>query len=174
MPNIHLIEGPIGAGKSTFSTSLAIQQSGVHIALDEWFAVLFSEDRSDTDFLPWYIERKSRCLELIWKHTRQIMASGTDAILELGLIQQQSRQEFYGRMQSAGFDFSVYVLDASRDIRRERVQRRNLEKGPTFSMVVPDNVFEMASDLWEAPDEIESMERAIQFISTVPSADCDG
>ena len=166
MPTIHLIEGPVGAGKSTFSTSLALRKGGVHIALDEWFATLFSKDRPDTDFFPWYIERKSRCLELIWQLTCKILTSGMDVVLELGLIQRESRQEFYNRILAEGFDFSVYVLNAPRDIRRERVQHRNVVKGPTFSMVVPDHVFDIASDMWEAPDECESTERAIQFIST--------
>ena len=46
MPTVHLIEGPVGAGKSTYASALARRTNGVHIALDEWFAALFSPDRS--------------------------------------------------------------------------------------------------------------------------------
>lgn len=35
---IYLVEGPVGAGKSTFAQSLATQLQGTHIALDEWFS----------------------------------------------------------------------------------------------------------------------------------------
>ncbi len=51
MPTVHLIEGPVGAGKSTFSADLAARTRGVHIALDAWFAKLFSPDRPVADFV---------------------------------------------------------------------------------------------------------------------------
>ncbi len=52
MPRVHLVEGPVGAGKSTFAASLAARTGGVHIALDAWFARLFSPDRPAGDFIP--------------------------------------------------------------------------------------------------------------------------
>jgi predicted kinase len=163
---IHLIEGPVGAGKSTFSASLATRVSGVHIALDEWFSTLFSPDRPSADVLPWYIERKSRLLDHIWAHTSVLLASGAIPILELGLIQRHSRQDFYERARAAGVELNVYCLQASRRLRHERVMRRNIERGPTFSMVVPEPIFEMASNLWEEPDDDEVSENRIVRIST--------
>lgn len=167
MPKVHLIEGPVGAGKSTFAKSLAHRTNGIHIALDEWFVKLFSPDRPSTDFIIWYVERKERLLELIWSHSRDILASGTDAILELGLVQQQGRIAFCQRAIDEGAELKVYVLDAPRQVRLERVRRRNIEKGSTFSMVVPEQVFEMASNLWEAPDEVECSDFAIEFVTTM-------
>ena len=58
----------------------------------------------------------------------------------------------------------VYVLDAPRDVRRERVLRRNAEQGETFSMVVPPHIFELASDLWQPPGEAECAERSVVFV----------
>jgi predicted kinase len=165
MPTLHLIEGPVGAGKSTFAKSLALQTSGVHIALDEWFAKLFSPERPTDDLIPWYVEQKERLLELIWSHAQSILLSGNDAILELGLIERVSRVAFCQKVLDEGIELRVHVLDAPRDVRRERVQRRNIEKGSTFSMVVPDHIFEMASNMWEAPDDGECSDFAIEFIS---------
>ena len=167
MPKLHLIEGPVGAGKSTFAKSLALRTNGVHIALDEWFVELFSPDRPAADFIVWYVERKERLLELIWNHSRGILASESDAILELGLIQQQSRIAFCQKVIGEGVDLKVYVLDAPRQVRLERVKRRNTEKGSTFSMVVAEQVFEIASNMWEAPNEIECKNFAVEFVSTM-------
>jgi predicted kinase len=166
MPKVHLIEGPVGAGKSTFSTSLALRIAGIHIPLDEWFERLFSPDRPEGNFLPWYVERKERLLELIWAHSRHILVSGNDVILELGLIQRQQRIEFCQKVQAEGFELTVYELDAPRDLRRDRVKRRNVEKGSTFSMVVPEHIFELASNMWEAPDDVERGEYDIEYVST--------
>jgi hypothetical protein len=33
-------------------------------------------------------------------------------------------------------------------------------------MAVPDHVFEVASDMWEAPDDIEQSEIAVEYVST--------
>lgn len=166
MPQIYLIEGPVGAGKSTFAASLATRLGGAHIALDEWFTKLFSPDRPNTDLMPWYIERKARLLDHIWNHAQDLLACGIAPILELGLVQRQSREDFYQRAREAGVDLTVYLLLASRELRRDRVMRRNVEKGPTFSMVVPAPFFEMASDAWEEPDEVEIDENRIEVVST--------
>jgi predicted kinase len=165
MPRVHVIEGPVGAGKSTFAASVAPATSGVHIALDDWFVRLFSPDRPGGNVVAWYLERKDRLLDLIWDHSRRILGSGRDVILELGLIQRQQRLEFCRRIQANGFDLVLYILDEPRDIRRQRVQLRNAEKGSTFSMVIPDHVFEVASDMWEPPDDIEESEFAIEYVS---------
>ncbi len=166
MPKIHLIEGPVGAGKSTFAAALALRIGGVHIALDEWFAKLFSPDRPATDVMPWYIEHKARLVDHIWNHAQALLACGVPPVLELGLVQRHSREDFYQRIREAGVELAPYLLLASRDVRRERVMRRNVEQGATFSMVVPAPFFEMASDVWEAPDDLEIAEQGFEVIST--------
>ena len=167
MPTVHLIEGPVGAGKSTFSFFLASRTEGIHIALDEWFANLFSPDRPPGDFVPWYIERKERLIDLIWCHSLRLLASGKDVILELGLIQRGPRVEFCRKIQGCGYAPIIHVLDVPANVRRERVRRRNTERGATFSMVVPDHVFDMASSLWEVPDEIECEEFEVKFVDSL-------
>lgn len=155
MSQIHFIEGPVGAGKSTYARAMAADKALVHVALDEWFARLFSPDRPQEDMVRWYVQRKDRLLELILDHARAILATRNDVILELGLIQRGPRQAVFRQMQQEQTDFTVHLLDAPLEVRRERVKRRNVEQGATFSMVVPDNMFEMASAMWEPPDEVE-------------------
>ena len=166
MPLIHLVEGPVGAGKSTYAAALATRVGGVHIALDEWFATLFSPDRPDTDAMAWYVVRKERLAMHIWTHAQALVASGAVPILELGLIQQASRRSFYDQVRAAGIELEVVVLEASREVRWERVARRNIDKGPTFAMVVPDAIFDLASDMWQSPDAVEIEEQHIEVIST--------
>ena len=66
MSTLHLIEGPVGAGKSTYAAQLGIATGAAHLNLDEWMVTLFRPDRPESDFLAWYGERKERCIEQIW------------------------------------------------------------------------------------------------------------
>ncbi|OZG72453.1 bleomycin resistance protein [Hahella sp. CCB-MM4] len=167
MAIIHLVEGPVGAGKSTYASQLGQEYRAPVLNLDDWMVTLFSPDRPMENAIEWYIERKERCIEQIWKVTSEIISSGNDVILELGLIQQASRQKFFDKVEFARYMMRIYVLDAPREIRRMRVQRRNREQGTTYSMAVPDHVFEMASNLWEPVEQLECNGYEVKYISTV-------
>ena len=155
MATVYLIEGPVGAGKSTFSKDLSQKINAPHMNLDSWMAELFRPDRPATGAIDWYIERKQRCIEQIWDVALRTLNTNCDVILELGLIQRDSRRAMYERIEESGHKILLYVLDASKEERRERVRSRNINKGETFSMEVPDAIFEIASDMWEEPDDSE-------------------
>ncbi|WP_434042627.1 MULTISPECIES: AAA family ATPase [Sorangium] len=164
-PRIHLIVGPVGAGKSTFALRLSREQRAARMNLDEWMATLFSPDRPSTGTMEWYIERTGRCIEQIWRLTERLLEVGSDVVLEIGLIRRDERARLYERVDAGGHDLTIYVLDAPRDVRRERVQRRNDQKGDTFSMVVPPPIFELASDMWQPLDDVEREGRDVRIMS---------
>jgi predicted kinase len=167
-PRVHLVIGPVGAGKSTFVRQLVQQHRAVPLNLDDWMATLFSPDRPDSrgtaDVMAWYVPRTLRCLAQIWKTAEAVLNAGGHVVLEVGLIQQHQRDAFYARMGPWADAMAVYVLDAPREVRRERVLRRNAEQGETFSMVVPPHIFELASDLWQPPSDAECAERSVVFV----------
>jgi predicted kinase len=165
MAKIHLVEGPVGAGKSTFVAELRKRYAAPGFILDSWFVRLYSPDRPAANLMEWYIDRKERCLEQIWVTAKEVLDAGHDVVLELGLVERASRERFYARALDASCELTIYLLDAPRDIRRERVRRRNLEKGSTYAMDVPDAFFEMASDHWEPMDEIEREMYDVQVIA---------
>jgi hypothetical protein len=55
-----------------------------------------------------------------------------------------------------------------REVRRERVMKRNRERGETFAQEVPLAFVELASDMWQAPDDHELRQRGI--IAHAPDA----
>jgi uncharacterized glyoxalase superfamily protein PhnB/predicted kinase len=165
-PRVHLVIGPVGAGKSTFALGLAREHAAVRLTLDQWMVQLFSPDRPDAGVMEWYVERAARCLEQIWSVAQGITDLGNDVVLEIGLLLRRERERFYQRVKDTGLELTIHVLDAARDVRRERVNERNRAQGATFSMVVPPAIFELASDLWEPPDERECQEREVVFLRT--------
>jgi predicted kinase len=154
-PRVHLLLGPVGAGKSTLALRLAREHAAVYLNLDEWMAVLFRPDRPAADVVPWYVERAQRCVDQIWTLTERLIDARTSVVLELGLIRRHERERFFQRVDARGYPLTVYVVDAPRALRRRRVQERNTQRGDTFSMVVPPEVFELASDLWEPLEAYE-------------------
>jgi len=162
---IYLVEGPVGAGKSTYAAQLGVQHSAPRFNLDEWVVTLFSADRPETDFMSWYAERKNRCIEQIWNLSTDLIVSEQSAVLELGLVQRQDREEFYKRVDDMGFPLLVYVLDAPKQVRKKRVSERNTRRGETFKMHVSDEIFELADSLWQAPDNVECSERDIRYVN---------
>lgn len=165
MAHIDLIIGPVGAGKSIYASKLAVSKNAMRFSLDAWFARLFSPDRASQDLMSWYPERASRCIDQIWEVSKELLEMGIDVVLEIGLIQAGQREAFYEKVRACECDLTVHVVDANREVRRERVLRRNQEKGATFSMVVPPEIFELASNLWEPPGEIECRDFSFNFVN---------
>ena len=164
MATVHLIEGPVGAGKSTRAGQMARELGAPWLDLDDWMVTLFSPDRPAEGFMQWYAERKARCIEQIWQVTQRLLAAETGAVLELGLVQRADRSAFYDRVDQAGCDLVVTVLDVPKDVRLERVRQRNAQQGGTFKMAVSDEIFEIADAAWEVPDEIECEMRQIRTL----------
>jgi predicted kinase len=163
---IHLVVGPVGAGKSTHARALCREHHAIRLTLDEWMTNLFRPDRPETGVIEWYVERAQRCVDQIWRITEQLLDHGTDVVLEIGLIQRSEREQLYARIDAAQRELVIHVIDAPRELRRERVLRRNEERGETFAMEVPLPFFELASDRWQPLDERERAGRTVRFITT--------
>ena len=169
MGSVHIVEGPVGAGKTTFARQLGRTYKTPPLILDDWMVRLFSADRPEQDIWPWYAVRKQRCIDQIWTLAVGLLDSENHAIVELGLLRSQDRRDFYSRIKQAGFDFRIYVLDAPAEERWQRVQKRNSEKGETFAMEVSQDIFALASQMWESPDTDERTEFSVEFVSNIRS-----
>lgn len=97
-----------------------------------------------------------------------LVKHGQDAIVELGLIKAEDRLSLYSAMETENQAYTVHVLDATRDERQRRVRKRNKEEGETFAMLVSDEVFTLASDLWEpvGPEEMRGREANFIHVNT--------
>ena len=152
---LHLLVGPVGAGKTTYAQQRTALSPAIHLDVDTCMVRLFGDDpRPAEDVMAWYLERRERCRGLLWEVAVSALCCGTDVLLELGLVQRSERETYYERARVENLMLVVCVLDAPRAVRRERVANRN-RSASDFTQVVPPEFFERASDAWEPPEESE-------------------
>ena len=158
MENIHtahLIYGPVGSGKSTYARKLAFDTNAIRFAMDEWMHALFADDRPQSMDLGWALSRVARCEALIWSTCEEILASGRDVVLELGATREADRNRIKALVEAAGHRISFHFIDADRDVRWQRVLKRNADKGQTYSFEVTPAMFDAMERYFEPPTEKE-------------------
>lgn len=152
---VHLLIGPVGAGKTTYAQQRIARSPAIHLDVDTCMVRLYGADPRPADgVMAWYLERRERCRGLLWDVALGALRCGTDVFLEFGLLQRIEREAFYERVRAQDLALNVYVLDAPRSVRRERVANRNRSPGE-HTQIVPSEFFDRASDVWEPPLESE-------------------
>ncbi len=152
MSRIILVCGPTGVGKTTYSISLAREIQGIRFSIDPWMQNLYAKDMKSLDY-NWMIERVYRCYDQIWDVAQQILSIGGNVVLDLGFTEKAQRNIFADRAKTHGWSTEVHYLDAPKDLRRERVDKRNNEKDPdVYAFDVTNAMFEFMEPRFEPPD----------------------
>jgi len=151
MAQIHLVCGPVGAGKTTFALQLCRDEGAIHFSIDHWMTCLFTPDLTGEIEYRWAMERIERVENVIWGQVVQLITRDMGVVLDLGLLKQDHRQKFYALAQKGGFDFCLHLVEAQKDVRWQRVLDRNAAKGDTYRMDVDRGMFDFCEDLFERP-----------------------
>lgn len=155
MARLVLVCGHTGVGKTTYSLSLAKEIGAIKFSIDPWMQTLFSKDMTTLDFT-WMMERVNRCFEQIWQVSEQILAINGSVILDLGFTTKEQRDVFSNRARELGFNAEIHYLDAPKEARKQRVDKRNIEKDPSvYAFEVTDMMFDFMEPKFEVPDHEE-------------------
>jgi predicted kinase len=155
---VHLLFGPVGAGKTTFGRAFAAERRALFFCLDEWMAALFMMDAPTPLTLDWALPRTQRCEQQIWNVTRQALLLGTEVVLELGFFTREQRTRMRELAAAAGVVVAIHVFEVPREVRRERVRARN-RGSATLSVEVDDAMFDWAESYYE-PLDADELEEA--------------
>jgi predicted kinase len=77
-PEIHLMCGLVGAGKTTLARELARELPAVRLSRDEWMLRLYGGRHDD----PAYVERLVPCTELMWDVAFATVTAGSSVVLD--------------------------------------------------------------------------------------------
>jgi len=155
MSKLHIVFGPQGAGKSTYSINLSEKTKGVHLSIDDWMWKLYGDDSPKSMDLKWIMERVERCEKQIWSTAKKICNTGCDVILDLGFMELAKRELFLSLAKDQKIPTQLHYLNAPHLIRRKRVSERNISKGETFSFEVTQGMFDFMDTKFENPTEKE-------------------
>jgi len=158
---IHLIVGNTGSGKTTYSNKLKNEINAITFSIDKWNKTLFIPDKIEQDGLEWFLERIERVDSIILSLVMQLDNAGTDSILDLGLSKFSHREKFRTFASENKFEIKLHFLDISKEIRKERILRRNTEKGKTFEFEVSEGDFEFMEAWFETPTEKELIKGSV-------------
>ena len=128
MSKIHIVFGPQGAGKSTYSKKLSKEVNGVHMSVDDWMWKLYGGDLPKTMNLKWIMERVERCENQIWEISKNILNCDRDVILDLGFTKHEKRRKFSLLAEAHNTDVQLHYLKAPHAIRRKRVLDKLLKE----------------------------------------------
>ena len=155
MGTVHIVFGPQGAGKTTYSLRLAEETHAVHFSIDDWMNQLFGPDLPKSMNFGWIMERVRRCESRIWATASEIARTGGNVVLDLGFMKIDSRTEFRNQAEEHNLPCQLHFVDAPHDVRRSRVLARNTERGETFSFEVTPGMFDFMENEFERPTDDE-------------------
>lgn len=155
MPQVILVVGCTGAGKTTYARTLADELGALRFSIDEWMMPLFGPDQPKPIRFDWMMERVNRCEAMIYSMAQQAVERGIPAVLDLGFTTHAHREKFRQLCAEGGLSVAVHFVDVPRNVRWDRVQTRNAEQGETFAMQVDRSMFDFMEQMWEPPMQSE-------------------
>ncbi len=125
MATAHLIQGYIGAGKTSFARELEARLPAVRFTHDKWMAALYGRD-PPADRFPELFRRVSDLIGAQWTRCLEL---GLDVVLDLNFWSRAQRDEVRARVASLGAKHRLYHLNVPDEEAWTRVARRNQEPG---------------------------------------------
>jgi predicted kinase len=149
---VHLVCGPVGAGKTTFARRLEQERRALRLSVDEWMLLLFGEHVPK----PLFHERLALVMNLIYGVAERSAALGTQVVLDCGYWRLAHRDQARTRLAAASP--RLYYLDTPPEERWRRLSQRNAER-PPGTYEITRAMFDEFEACFEAPAAPEAFER---------------
>ncbi len=153
LAKLYFFIGKMGAGKTSYSSSLAADLNAVLISEDEWLSKLYPKEIKNFDD---YLERHRHLLTVIGPHVQQILTSGATVVLDFPANTVKSRAWFMALAKSASVQHKAIYLKCSNDQCLQQLKKRSVEQPQRSNFDTPE-VFEQVTLYFEEPSESEAL-----------------
>lgn len=155
---IHLICGPIGAGKTTYAKELAKANNAILFCEDEWLSKLFVPDAPEglldepmQIVGAWATEKYQRCRSQIWLISQQLLRQNVNLIFDGAAANKQQRDLIRKKALDNNVGFQLHYVTSAPNTRKERIIERNEMQGETYSLEVTPDMFVHTENFFEPP-----------------------
>ena len=148
---IHLLCGPTASGKTRLAKKIESERGAIRFSIDERMAPPHFPGQRDDRLIGQLIEDTHPVFLEILKESHQQLASGKEVVLDVGTFNRSTRDLIRSWATGIGQPLILYYLSVSREIRLERLRQRNECRGSDYSFEVPQWVFDLIDQVFEAP-----------------------
>ena len=120
MARVYILQGFLGAGKTTFARKLAAETGAEVLCPDAYCLSYFSQEEYEKDWEKCF----SLAVSLLWKQAEAAVQSGKDVILDMGFWDRKSRDEARRKIAEMGAEAILYYLYAPDEILKKRISER--------------------------------------------------
>ena len=152
MAEVIMTCGKICSGKSTYAQKLRQELGAVILSIDELMLSVLGSDTGDK-----HDEYVRRCEMYLYKKSAEIVAAGTDVILDWGFWTKAQRDFARSFYKESGIDCELHYIIVSDDEWRKRIMRRNaeVEAGRSDAYFIDDGLAAKFESIFQMPDESE-------------------
>ena len=149
--------GKMGAGKSTKSKEVTLENNAVLLSEDEWLSILYPQQISSFED---YIKHSALLRPLIKSHVQKILLTGTTVVLDFPANTSKQRAWFKNIVLEIDAKHQLIYLDVSDEKCIKQIAQRRLEQ-PERSAFDTEEMFHQVTKYFEIPMESEQLQITI-------------
>jgi len=118
---LYIIQGFLGAGKTTYSKGLVQKTGAVRLNGDEWCDAHFPEEKLSKEWDTCFAE----AIKTLWAEAEQLLANGKSVILDFGFWSRESRDYARAKANDLGVACELHYVFAPDEVLLERIGKRS-------------------------------------------------
>lgn len=145
--------GKMGAGKSTKSKLMALENNAVILSEDDWLSCLYPQQISSFDD---YLKYSAQMKPLVKSHVQNILSTGTNVVMDFPANTVAQRKWFLNLVSEVEANHQLIYLNMSdKQCLKQIAQRR--EEQPERAAFDTEAMFTQVTKFFEAPIQSEGL-----------------
>lgn len=121
MSVLYIIQGFLGAGKTTYSKALSQKTKAVRLNADEWCDENFPPEKLSSEWDACFAD----ATKTLWGQAEKLLKNGQSVILDFGFWSKDSRNHAREKAREWGVECEHHYVFAPDDVLLERIKKRS-------------------------------------------------